>query len=176
MLLPLTARHLTRPLLALSILIALAMSPAAPVLAKKSAKADEATGVGIYYPPVTSGHKPKTGFKAMEGAGPTQRQLFVDQLNIMTAGPERAIPIIMQAVGAQKTTLVIMNIEPIEYFTPYVAKALLARMTSIARFQPDITDMGLSDTFDVYAMGIVLGFERIIVTDGRKFSHEAVLE
>jgi hypothetical protein len=35
--------------------------------------------------------------------------------------------------------------------------------------------MGLSREFDIYNMAAVLGFRRIIVTDGRDFSHQADL-
>lgn len=53
---------------------------------------------------------------------------------------------------------------------------MLARMTSVTRFLPEISEMGLSAEFDIYNMAAVLGFNRIVVTDGRKFSHKAELE
>ena len=59
--------------------------------------------------------------------------------------------------------------------TPYIARAMLARMTSVLRFAPAISEMGVSQELDVYSMAAILGFERIIVTNGRAFSYEAQL-
>ncbi|MEO0607553.1 MAG: hypothetical protein AAFY82_04930, partial [Pseudomonadota bacterium] len=114
-------------------------------------------------------------FEFMEEIGPQQRQAFVDQLNLATAGGERVLPIVIQAVGEDRSTLVIMNIEPEAFFTPYIARAILARLTSLTRFLPAVSEMGLSSEFDIYNMASVLGFDRIVVTDGREFSHEARL-
>jgi hypothetical protein len=109
------------------------------------------------------------------GAGPQQRQVFVDQINLATTSGERPIPIVAQAVGEERKTLLLMNVEAEEFLTPYIARAMLARMTSLVRFLPAISEMGLSAEFDIYNMGAVLGFDRIVITDGRSFSHEAVL-
>jgi len=48
-------------------------------------------------------------------------------------------------------------------------------MTSVLRFSPAISEMGVSQELDVYSMAAILGFERIIVTNGRAFSYEAQL-
>lgn len=133
------------------------------------------TGVGVFFPSITSSDKPQIRFSTMPGVGPDQRQFFADQINLVASGAERAIPIVVQAVGDDRKTLVFMPIGGQATATPYIARGILARMTSVSRFLPAISEMGLSQEFDIYNMGAVLGFERIVVTDGRDFSHQAIL-
>ncbi|MEO0551460.1 MAG: hypothetical protein AAFZ91_16200 [Pseudomonadota bacterium] len=130
------------------------------------------TGEGLYYPMITGSEAVDIRFAPMPGVGPTERQFLVDQLNFNAMNTERDIPIVLQTAGTDSRTLVIMNIEPETFLTPYVARALLARMTSISRFMPAIAEMGLSSEIDFYNMCAMAGFERLIVTDGRGFSHE----
>lgn len=133
------------------------------------------TGEGIFFPPVTSTETPEIRFGAAAEIGPQERQIFADQVNLVTTGAERPIPLIAQAVGADRTTLVLLNLEPETYLTPYIARAMLARMTSLARALPAVSELGLEDAFDIYNLGAIMGFDSIIVTDGRGFSHEARL-
>jgi len=159
----------------LSVLMASTHLQAAAQSSTVSDEIDTLTGAGVYFPPVSSTDTPEIRFEFMEEIGPQQRQAFVDQLNLATAGGERVLPIVIQAVGEDRSTLVIMNIETEAFFTPYIARALLARLTSLTRFLPAVSEMGLSPEFDIYNMASVLGFDRIVVTDGREFSHEARL-
>ncbi|MEL6245525.1 MAG: hypothetical protein AAFQ85_09265 [Pseudomonadota bacterium] len=133
------------------------------------------TGEGIFFPPVTSTETPEIRFGVLAEIGPLQRQSFVDQINLATTGAERPIPLVAQAVGTNRTTLVLLNLEPESYLTPYIARAMLARMTSLARALPAVVELGVNEAFDIYNLGAVMGFDRIIVTDGRGFSHEAPL-
>ncbi len=136
---------------------------------------DEATGAGVFFPQATSVETPAIRFPPMEGVGKQQRGLFVDQLNLAATTQGRAIPIIVQAVGDGSETLVFLYLDAQGPMTPYLARGILARLTSITRFSPVISEMGLSGEIDVYNMAAVLGFKRIIVTDGRDFAHEANL-
>jgi hypothetical protein len=104
-----------------------------------------------------------------------QRQLFADQINLAASSPGRTVPIVAQAVGQDRGSLVFMYIDSEAGLTPYLARGILARLTSITRFAPAITEMGLTNEFDIYNAAAVLGFERIVVTDGREFSHEVKL-
>jgi len=133
------------------------------------------TGEGIFFPPVTSTETPAIRFGAAAEIGPQQRQVFVDQINLVTTGGERPIPLIAQAVGTERTTLVLLNMEPETYLTPYIARAILARMTSLTRALPAVAELGMGEAFDIYNRAAIMGFDGIIVTDGRGFSHEARL-
>lgn len=137
---------------------------------------DETTGAGVYFPPPTSTERADIRFAAMAGVGPQQRQGFVDQVNLAASNPARPVPIVAQSVGADRQTLVLMHLGAEGPTTPYMARAILARLTSILRFAPAVTEMGLSSEFDVYNMAAVLGFQRIIVTDGRSFAHDVSLK
>jgi len=161
-------------LVGLGLWCAIAAAPAAAQTAM-AATANAQTGAGIYFPAVTSRETVSVRFGSGENEDAQPRQLFVDQINLVTTSAERTIPIIAQAVGQDRKTLVIMNIEPHEFLTPYVARAMLARMSSLARFLPEVSKNGLSADFDIYNLASVIGFERIVATDGRKFAHEVTL-
>jgi hypothetical protein len=139
------------------------------------AGSDETTGAGLYYPPASSLETPNIRFQQMLGVGPQQRQSFVDQVNLAVGIPGRSLPIVAQAVGANRETLVVLYVGGEGAMTPYLARGVLARLTAITRSAPAIQAMGLSSDFDAYNMAAVLGFARIVVTDGRAFAHQADL-
>lgn len=143
----------------------------APVIAAP----DETTGAGTFYPPATSFETPDIRFPQMAGVGPQQRQYFIDQVNLAGSTPGRTVPIVAQAVGVERQTLVFTDLDAEAPMTPYIARGILARLTSITRAAPTIAELGLSGEFDIYNMAAVLGFKRVIVTDGRDFAHEATL-
>jgi hypothetical protein len=164
--------------IALLTISALCVSAAVPAEAqpRTAALRSDAAGAGVFYPKPKSFETADIRFAAMEGVGPQQRQVFADQINLAASQPGRAVPIVAQAVGEGHETLVFMYLESEGAgMTPYLARGILARLTSITRIAPAITEMGLSNAFDIYNMAAVLGFERIVVTDGRAFSHEASL-
>lgn len=136
-------------------------------------EADAATGEGLYYPKVTVSEQPEIRFGPILGAGPQERQFFVDQINRASTTSERDIAIVVQAVGTENKTLLLMPLGREGRPTAYIAKAMLARITSVLRFAPAITEMGISQEVDVYNMAAIMGFERIVVTDGRAFAYQA---
>ena len=106
---------------------------------------------------------------------PDISQIDADQINLAATSGDRSIPIVVQTVGDGRKTLLFVALEVDAGMTPYIARAMLARMTSVLRFAPAISEMGVSQELDVYSMAAILGFERIIVTNGRAFSYEAQL-
>lgn len=137
---------------------------------------DARTGAGLYFPAPTSFEEPQIRFPTLEGVGPAQRRLFVDQVNLAASESSRSVSIVAQAVGEDHGTLVFIILGGHSEPTTYLAKAFLARMTSVSRFTPAIAEMGLSEEFDIYNVAAVLGFQRIVVSDGRAFSHQADLK
>jgi hypothetical protein len=143
--------------------------------AHSAAAVDQTTGEGVYFPAVSSFDTPEVRFGKMAGVGPQQRSVVVDQLNVAVATNAGTLPILVQAVGEDRATLTFTYMNADSAMTPYIARGILARLTSVSRFLPAVTEMGLSSEIDVYNMAAVLGFERIIVTDGRDFAHQANL-
>lgn len=139
------------------------------------AAVDERTGAGTYYPRISSIETPEIRFGQMAGVGPEERQFFIDQVNLAASTPGRTAPIVAQAVGENHETLVFIYLDAEGPMTPFLARAILARLTSVSRFAPAIAEMGLSSEFDIYNMAAVLGFGQIIVSDGRDFAHQASL-
>lgn len=143
--------------------------------APAAAAIDEATGAGTFYPAVSSVERPEIRFARIAGVGPRERQFFTDQVNLAATSPGRTFPIVAQAVGANRETLVLLYFGGEGPMTPYLARGILARLTSITRFNPAIAEMGVSSEFDIYNAAAALGFAQIVVTDGRAFAHQAEL-
>jgi hypothetical protein len=136
---------------------------------------DEPAGAGTYYPQVSSHETPIIRFGKMAGIGPEERQFLTDQVNLAASTPGRTFPIVAHAVGENRETLVFLYLEVELPMTPYLARAILARLTSVMRSAPAVAELGLSGEFDIYNTAAVLGFAQIIVTDGRDFAHQAKL-
>ena len=138
--------------------------------------AESETGEGQFFPRVTATEVRPVRFGAMGGASPEQRQYFTDRVNMETSGRGLAAPIVVQSTGDDQDVLVVMVSGFHEPLTPYISRGLLARMTSIIRFAPTITEMRLSQELDIYDVAAVLGFTQIVVTDGREVSFGTKLE
>lgn len=146
-----------------------------PDISQIDATAAQATGETRYFPAITYREVREIKFGALRNIGPPERMFFADQINLAATGGDRIIPIVVQTVGDGRKTLLFVALEVDDGMTPYIARAMLARMTSVLRFAPAISEMGVSQELDVYSMAAILGFERIIVTNGRAFSYEAQL-
>lgn len=137
---------------------------------------DAETGEGRFYPPVTSIEVHPVRFGTMANAVPMQRQYFTDRVNMETSGRGLTAPIVVQSVGEEQDILVLMVSGFQEPLSPYISRGLLARMTSVVRFAPPLSEMGLSQDLDVYDVAAALGFKQIVVTDGRDITFATKLE
>lgn len=137
---------------------------------------DAKTGEGLYFPPITDTETEISHYSMMVDASPVKRQFLADLINMETSGRGMTAPIVIQVTGENKAVLVVMVPDTDRILTPYTARALLARMTSIIRFAPAIAEMGLSEELDIYDVAAVLGFNQIIVTDGSIASYATEIE
>lgn len=136
---------------------------------------NESAEAGVYFSPPSSTESRKTQFRLSVDPGPVRRQYFTDQINLVASTPSRELPVIAQAVGAERRVLVLTMVGAGSAPTPYLARAILARATSVIRSAPILAEMGISQDFDIYNVAVVLGFERIVVSDARAFTHEVHL-
>ena len=159
---------------ALSLVSACQAAPLKP--ATDASGFDAETGEGQFYPPVTATEIWPVRFGMMSGASPMQRQYFTDRVNMGTSGQGLTAPIIVQSTGDDQDVLVVMVSGFHEPLTPYISRGLLARMTSLIRFAPTLSELGLSEELDVYDVAAALGFKKIVVTDGRDATFATKLE
>lgn len=141
-----------------------------------SYQVDPNTGEGRFFPPVADTEIHATSYGVMVDAGPLQRQFFTDRINMETSSRGQMAPIVVQSTGEKREVLVLMVPGGEQGLTPYIARALLARTTSIIRFAPLVSEMGMSDQLDVYDVAAVLGFKQVVVTDGRDVAYVTKLE
>lgn len=141
-----------------------------PIMVSEPQTVDPMTGEGQYFPPATHTDIQFTSFAMMSDANPSQRQFFADRINMETPGQGDMETIVVQSTGQARDVLVLMVPSGERILTPYVSRALLARMSSIIRFAPVISEMGLSEELEIYDVSAILGFKQIVVTDGQATS------
>jgi hypothetical protein len=150
------------------------LAGASNVEPKAASAVNQQAGVGVFFPAPTSAETRELPFSMGADPGFQRRLFFADQVNL--AAVNSAAPVIVQAVGAEQRTLVFTLVDTTSEPTPYIARAMMARATSIIRFAPAIAEMGISQDLDVYSIAGILGFKSIVVTDGRKFAHDVRLQ
>ena len=161
--------------IALGLASACQSAPIEPTM-NASHPVDADTGEGRFYPTVTAMDIQPVRFGMMANAGPVQRQYFTDRVNMETSGRGLTAPIVVQSTGDEQDVLVVMVSGLDDPLTAYIARGLLARMTSVIRFAPTLAELGLSQELDVYDVAAALGFKQIVVTDGRNATFATTLE
>ena len=169
-------RHITLAIVAALGLVSACQSAPAESTSSALRTIDAGTGEGQSYPPVTSVEVQPVRFGMMTNADPVQRQYFTDRVNMETSGRGLTAPIVVQSTGYEQDVLVLMVSGFQEPLTPYIARGLLARMTSVIRFAPTLAELSLSQDLDIYDVAAALGFKQIVVTDGRDVSFATKLE
>lgn len=133
--------------------------------------APDATEVGTYYPkPVTIDTK-KSQLPAVLSASAILRQRFADSIN-QNAEKKPNSAFAATAVGPEKETLVITALHDGTLDTDYRARAVLSRMTAMARVSALIQEFGVSDAVQIEDYLGLFGFTKLIISDGRAFAYQ----
>jgi hypothetical protein len=106
-------------------------------------KVDPQADAGVFFPPPTCAEIRVPLFRSNIDPGPENRQALTDQVNLAATTSAREVPIIAQAVGEGRRTLLFTQLEITGEPTPYLARALLARATFVIRYAPAIAEMGI---------------------------------
>lgn len=106
--------------------------------------------------------------------GPGHRLRFVDQLNI--AASENRKGGVAQAVDANRSTIVFTMLGETTIESDYQARAVLAEMTTVARQAPILVESGFSPLFEAPDFVALLGFKRLIVSNGIDYAYQIVIE
>lgn len=131
---------------------------------------------GYYYPPPASVEIYKARAKTMKTATRTMRIGFI--VNLVAFMRERPYAprysIFPKGTRAQK--LIIVSDQAGRLNTIYRVRAMLATMTSLARKTPVFRQRKVETIYTYLDLLMMLGFERITISDGDRFSHQIRLE
>ena len=131
---------------------------------------------GYYYPPPASVEIYKARAKTMKTATRTIRIGFI--VNLVSFMRERPyaprFSIFPKGERAQKLIIVADQVGRLD--TIYRVRAMLATMTSLARKTPVFRQRKVETIYTYLDLLMMLGFERITISDGDRFAHQIRLE
>jgi hypothetical protein len=131
---------------------------------------------GYYYPTPQSSETYTARAKMLPESGRRSRIAFVTGLtNQMLQNPYPP-EFVMFAKGAEAEKLIIVSVKENSYNTLYRMRGLLATLTAVARVTPLFKEGAVQDYFTFFDLCMMLGFERITVTDGKEFAHRIDIE
>lgn len=130
---------------------------------------------GYYYPDPTSTEEYTARAPILDGNDRKRRRDFVSGIIREIADEPYPPTYAMFAKGAESEKLIILAVQDGFYDTVYRARALFAALTSLARQTPLFAEFDREDQFTFFDLCYMLGFERITISDGKKFAHQVDL-
>ncbi|PHS79528.1 MAG: hypothetical protein COB59_01660 [Rhodospirillaceae bacterium] len=136
-----------------------------------------ASGVeGYAFPPITSSETLSSKSQVATDASEARRINFAIGLSslIMNRPYPPGVSIFTGGEGAK--VLVIVGLEDGKLNTVFRVRAALEILTTFSRQTPLFIELGVSDIFSFLDFAHLLGFESVVVSDGRAFSHKFSLK
>lgn len=130
---------------------------------------------GYYYPAPKSSEVYTSRARQMPDAKRASRLAFVTGLTQQQFSQSYAPTFAMFAKGGDAERLIIISLGDHGFHTLYQARALLAQLTAVARSSTLLKELAVEDMFTFFDFARLLGFRRIVVSDGASFAHEIVL-
>lgn len=152
-------------------LLALPALAQAPVAAQQESQHE-----GYYYPRLTSRETYAARSRPQPGFDRAARLAFFTGLAQTQMSRPYAPSYALFAKGddAQKAILVALGDEG--FRTLFQGRALLAQMTTVARASQLLRELRVEELFTFFDVLRLLGFEEIVISDGRSFAHRVALQ
>lgn len=145
-------------------------TPASPEAAAAAAAEDRY--IGYYYPPPESEETYGPRVRTLPNATERTRIAFLTGLTNQMLGNGYAPPFMIFAKGAGSRTIILVGLDDQRFATLYRMRAWLAGLTATARSTPVFTDIGAPpEALTFLDLCKLLGFEELVVSDGRALSH-----
>ena len=146
----------------------------AATLVATAAAADEREG--YYYPEVTSEEVFARTMLEVPPAEPAARVRFIVHVTkAQLAAPDNPRFVIFEK-GGEAQHMIIVALDDEIFATPYRARAVLAQLTANVRGTEFFEEFGLVTEATWFDLAKLLGFEDVVISDGRDWSHRVVLE
>ena len=131
---------------------------------------------GYYYPPVTSSEVFDRAINSPPPANRPVRVGFITQITKAQLAAPETPRFVMFAKGRRAEHMIIVALDDDIFSTLYRARAVLAQLTSNARSTDFFRKNNLQVVATWFDLAKMLGFEDIVITDGRNWSHRVVIE
>jgi len=131
---------------------------------------------GYYYPEPKKIETYRARAKMLPGANRARRVAFVTGL--VSTAMKRPYPpqYAIFAKGLQGEKMIIVSNYAGRLDTIYRVRAMLATLTSMARTLPIFREFSAEDKLNFFDLARMLGFKKITVSDGDKFTHQVLLK
>lgn len=128
--------------------------------------------VGIYYPVPQTQEVYKARTNALPDVDRAQRIDFVNGLTAHMLASPYPPQFAVFAKGTHAEKLIIVSLYDNAFNTMYRVRALLAMLTTVSRQTPYFRKHSVSDSLTFFDLLVLLGFERLTVTDGEDFAYQ----
>ncbi len=131
---------------------------------------------GYYYPPITS---EEVFARTMMDVPPADREArvrFVINATRTLVKASGAPRYVIFEKGGQAQHMIILALDDEVFGTLYRARAVLAQLTARIRGSEFFEKTGLMSEATWFDMAKLLGFEDVVVSDGRNWAHRVVLQ
>ncbi len=139
------------------------------------AKAQQDNLAGYYYPApkVSETYKPKS--RILAEANRANRVGFVTGLQALILQRPHEAKVAIIAAGAEADTIVVLGLTD-RASTVYRARGIVALMDTWARLTPIVQKLNVQDIFNFYDVANMLGFKRVVISNGVDFTYEVSIE
>lgn len=131
---------------------------------------------GYYYPPITSEEvfdRKITGAPKAIGA---VRTAFITQITKAQLASATKPRIAIFGKGGETQHLIVVALDDEVFETLFRARAVMAQLTAHARTTPFFKKNGIQFAATWFDLAKILGFEDIVVTDGKNWAHKINIE
>lgn len=132
--------------------------------------------VGYYYPPITSEEVfDRTLASAPKAIGSVRTAFITEVTKNQLKSPSKP-RISIFAKGSKKQHLIVVALDDEVFDTLFRARAVMAQLTSHARTTPFFKKNGIQFDATWYDLAKILGFEDIVLSDGKTWSHKVAIK
>jgi hypothetical protein len=146
-----------------------------PVVIIAPADEDLDRHAGYYYPAPDSQETYVGRARPLPEADRRVRVGFVVGLEQEIRKAGQPIPYALFAKGSEAEKLVMVALVDGPLDTLYRARGVLANLTAQSRLLPVFKEHGVEDLFTFFDLLVLLGYERLTLTDGKTWAHQVLL-
>ena len=130
---------------------------------------------GYYYPPVTSEEVFDRTIGSAPKAIPAIRTAFITEITKGQLATPTKPRIAIFSKGGEAQHMIVVALDDDVFSTLFRARAIMAQLTSTARTTPFFKKNGIQFNGTWFDLAKLLGFEDIVLTDGKSWSHKIII-
>lgn len=131
---------------------------------------------GYYYPAVTSEEVFDRTIGTAPKAVPAIRTAFITQITKGQLASPTKPRIAIFSKGSEAQHMIVVALDDDVFSTLFRARAIMAQLTSNSRATPFFKKNGIQFNGTWFDLAKLLGFEDIVLTDGKSWSHIVIIQ